>query len=144
MHHKSWWQKSKGTRWDLLFFDCLGIEYIPQNILDKIKYKSITHSILCYFDDFIICRFYCVTLIEYINVEETFLDYTGLFSGIVKPCTHLQPVPSISTHSPHLHPPPSTSTPLSSAHFSLYPILYKNLNVKWTKIFHLIRQFPLI
>ena len=124
VHHKSWWQKSKGTRWDLLFFDCLGIEYIPQNILDKIKYKSITHSILCYFDDFIICRFYCITLIEYINVEETFLDYTGLFLGIAKPCTHLQPVPSISTHS---LPPPPTSIHLHSPQFSSFQPLPNSL-----------------
>ena len=44
---------SKSKRWDSLFidrntavyFDSFGIEYIPQEVLNKIKDKSITHNI---------------------------------------------------------------------------------------------------
>ena len=46
-------KNSKGTHWDSLFihknvtiyFDSFGIEYIPQEVLNKIRDKSITHSI---------------------------------------------------------------------------------------------------
>ena len=44
---------SKSKRWDSLFidrntavyFDSFGIEYIPQEVLNKIRDKSITHNI---------------------------------------------------------------------------------------------------
>ena len=44
---------SKRTYWVSLFidkniaayFDSFGIEYIPQEVLNKIKHKSITHNI---------------------------------------------------------------------------------------------------
>ena len=46
-------KQSKGTHWILLFidrhaavyFDSFKIEYIPQEVLNKIKYKSITQNI---------------------------------------------------------------------------------------------------
>ena len=46
-------KNSKGTHWVSLFidrnlavyFDSFGIEYIPQEVLNKIKDKSITHNI---------------------------------------------------------------------------------------------------
>ena len=46
-------KNSKGTHWVSLFidrnlvlyFDSFGIEYIPQEVLSKIKDKSITHNI---------------------------------------------------------------------------------------------------
>ena len=46
-------RKSKGTHWVSLFidkntavyFDSLRIEYIPQEVLNQIKDKSITHNI---------------------------------------------------------------------------------------------------
>ena len=51
--HKSRWKQSKGTHWVSLFidrntvgcFDSFRIECIPQDVLNKIKYKSITHNI---------------------------------------------------------------------------------------------------
>ena len=60
-------KKSKGTHWVLLFierntavyFDSFGIEYIPQEVLNKIKDKSITHNIFRIQDeDSIMCGFY--------------------------------------------------------------------------------------
>ena len=32
-------------------------------------------------DDSIMCRFYCITFIEYMLARKTFLDYTNLFSS---------------------------------------------------------------
>ena len=57
---------------------------------------------------------------------------------ITKPCTQLQPPPPTS-----FQPPPS-STHLHPAHFHLHPALCNTPNNIWTKILHVIEQFPQI
>ena len=66
-------KQSKGTPWVSLFidkniavyFDSFGIEYNPQEVLSKIKNKSITHNIFrIQNDDSIMCRFYCIIFIK--------------------------------------------------------------------------------
>ena len=68
-------KKRKGIHWFSLFIDgntavytdSFGIEYISQEILKKLKDKSITHNILRIQDDnSIMCGFYCIVFIEYI------------------------------------------------------------------------------
>ena len=68
-------KKRKGIHWFSLFIDgntavyidSFGIEYIPQEILKKLKDKSITHNIFRIQDDnSIMCGFYCIVFIEYI------------------------------------------------------------------------------
>ena len=66
-------------------FDSFGIEYISQEVLGKIKVKSITHThthiiFRIQSDDSVACGFYYIASIEYMIVEKTFLDYTNLFS----------------------------------------------------------------
>ena len=82
-------KKSKGTHWVSLFidkntalyFDSFGVEYISQEVLIKIRDKSITHKIFRIQDnEFIMCGFYCIAFIEYMLAGKTFLDYTNLFS----------------------------------------------------------------
>ena len=82
-------KQSKGTHWFSLFidrntamyFDYFGIEYIPQEVFNKIENNSITHNISgIQDDDSIMCRFYCVAFIEYTIEEKTLVDYTNLFS----------------------------------------------------------------
>ena len=64
-----------------VYFDSFGIEYIPQEVLNKIKDKSITHNIFRIQDnESIMCGFYCIAFIEYMLSGKTFLDYTNLFS----------------------------------------------------------------
>ena len=49
-----------------VYFDSIGIEYISQEVLLKIKDKSITHNIFkIQSDDSIMCRFYWIAFIEY-------------------------------------------------------------------------------
>ena len=75
-------KNSKGTHWVSLFIDknipiyfhYFGIENIPQEVLNNIKDKSITHNI------FKICGFYYIPFIEYMIAGKTLLDYTNLFS----------------------------------------------------------------
>ena len=63
------------------YFDSFGIEYILQEVLGKIKNKSIPHNIFrIQDDDSIVCKFYCISFIEYIISGKTLLDYTNLFS----------------------------------------------------------------
>ena len=68
-------KNSKETHWVSLFldrkkvvyFDSFGIEYISQEVLNKIRDKSITQNIFRIQDNnkSIMCRFYCITFIEY-------------------------------------------------------------------------------
>ena len=82
-------KQSKGTCLVSLFidrntvahFDSFGVEYILQEVLSKIKDKSITHNIFrMQSDDSIMCGFYCITFIEYMLAEKTLFDYTNLYS----------------------------------------------------------------
>ena len=62
-------------------FDSFGIEYIPLEVLNKIKDKSITRNIFRIQDDeSIMCGCYCIALIEYMIEGKILLDYTTLFS----------------------------------------------------------------
>ena len=64
-----------------VYFDYFGIEYIPQEVLNKIKDKSITHNIFRKQDNgFIMCGYYCIAFIEYFLAGKTLLDYTNLLS----------------------------------------------------------------
>ena len=87
-------KQSKGMHWVSLFidrhtaeyFDSFGIEYIPgieyilQEILSKIKDKSITHNIFRIQDDnSIMYEFYRIDFIEYMISGNTLLVYTNLF-----------------------------------------------------------------
>ena len=64
-----------------MYFDSLGIEYIPQEVLNKIKDKSITHNIFTIQDnESIMFGFYCIAFTEYMLAGKTLLDYTNLFS----------------------------------------------------------------
>ena len=73
-------KNSKGTQWVSLFisqkkdvsFDSFGIEYIPQEVLNKIKDKSITHNIFRILDnESVMGGFYCITFIEYMLPGKT-------------------------------------------------------------------------
>ena len=74
-------KKSKEIHWVSLFidgntavyFDSFRTEYIPQEVLSKIKDKYITHNIFRIRDDScIMCGVYCII--------RTLLNYTNLFS----------------------------------------------------------------
>ena len=59
----------------------MGIEYIPQEVLNKISDNSITHNIFKIPDnESIMCGFLCMAFIEYVVAGKSLLDYTILFS----------------------------------------------------------------
>ena len=64
-----------------MYFDSFGIEYLPQEVLNKIKGKSITHNIFkIQNNEPTVCGFYCIAFIEHMLAGKTLLDYTSLFS----------------------------------------------------------------
>ena len=78
-------KKSKGRNWVSLFidrnlavyFDCFALEYIPQEVLNKIKDKSITHNIFRIQDNgSIMWGFHCIAFIWYMLSGK----FTNLFS----------------------------------------------------------------
>ena len=80
---------AKGTNQVLLFidrntavyFDFFGMEYIPLEVLKKIRDKSVTHNVFRIPDnESFMCGFYCIAFIGHVLVGNTLLDYTNLFS----------------------------------------------------------------
>ena len=65
-----------------IYFDSFGIEYISQEVLNKVKDKSINHNIFRTKDnEFIMCGFYCVVFIEYMLSRKSFVRlYQFIFS----------------------------------------------------------------
>ena len=54
-----------------MYFDSFGIEYIPQEVLNKIRDKSITRNIFRTQDnESVMCGFYYITFIEYMFAEK--------------------------------------------------------------------------
>ena len=69
---------TKMQLYTLIFF---VIEYIPQEVLNKIKDKTIIHNIFRIQDNrSIMCGFYCIVFVEYMLTGKPLLDYTNLFS----------------------------------------------------------------
>ena len=82
-------KNSKGTncfslfiyRKTAVYFDSFVTEYIPLEVLNKIRDKSITQNIFRIQDnESIMCGFYCIAFIEYMLAGKTLLDCTNLFS----------------------------------------------------------------
>ena len=64
-----------------VYFDSFLIEYIPLEVLSKIRDKSITHKIFRIQDnESIICAFSCIGFIEYVLFGKILLGCTNLFS----------------------------------------------------------------
>ena len=61
-------------------FDSSEVKYISQEVLNKIKDKFITYSIVrIQSDGSVMCRFYCIAFTEYTIAAKVLLDYTILF-----------------------------------------------------------------
>ena len=75
-------KNTRGTHWVLSFndgnrtvyFNSFEIEYIPQEVLNKIKDKAVTHNIFRIQDnEFIMCGFYCIAFIGYMLARENLI-----------------------------------------------------------------------
>ena len=62
----------------VVYSDFFGTEYVPQEVLSKIRDKSITHNIFKIQDDeSLLCGFHCIAFIEYMLAGKTLLHYTN-------------------------------------------------------------------
>ena len=62
-----------------LYFDSFGIEYISQEVLSRLKDKSITHNVFRIQDNAsITCGFYCIAFTEYVLSGKILFNYTHL------------------------------------------------------------------
>ena len=78
-----------GTHWIVIFvkedkviyFDSFTVEYIPKEIMERIKNKYIKASIFRIQDyNSIMCGYFCILFIEYMLNDKTLTDFTNLFS----------------------------------------------------------------
>ena len=57
------------------FRSASSFKNISQEVLNNIKDKSITHNIIrIQYNDSIMCRFYCITFIEYMLARKTLFN----------------------------------------------------------------------
>ena len=74
-------KKSQETHWVSLFMDrntadSFGIEYIPQEVINKIREKPISHNIFrIQNDDSNMSGFSCISFMEYMFAGKSLLDY---------------------------------------------------------------------
>ena len=62
------------------YFDSFGIEYVPQELLNKIKDKSVIHKMFRIKDiESLVCEFCFIAFKEYMLSGKSLLDYTNLF-----------------------------------------------------------------
>ena len=70
----------------MIYFDSFGVEYIPNEIMEKIEHsslgnKNIKTSIFRIQDyNSIICSYICILFIEYMLNDKNLTDFTNLFS----------------------------------------------------------------
>ena len=63
------------------YFDSFGVEYIPKEVEEFIKDKKVeTNIIRIKKFDSIICRYFCILLIDYMLKGKTLNDFSNLFS----------------------------------------------------------------
>ena len=65
----------------MVYFDGFSVEYIPKEIMDRIKNKDIkTYNFRVQDYNSIMCSYFCVLFIEYMLNNRTLTDFTNLFS----------------------------------------------------------------
>ena len=81
--------KNTGTQWvvifvkedEVIYFDSFGVEYIPKEIMERIKNKNFKTSIFRIQDNnSIMYGCFCILFIEYMLNDKTLTDFTNLFS----------------------------------------------------------------
>ena len=66
---------------EVVYFDSFGVEYIPKEIMERIKNKNVKTSIFRIQDNnSIMCGYFCVLFIEYMLNNKTLIGFTNLFS----------------------------------------------------------------
>ena len=66
---------------EVIYFDSFGVEYIPKEIMKRIRNKNIKVSIFGIQDNnSIMCGYFCILFIEYMLNNKTLIYFNNLFS----------------------------------------------------------------
>ena len=66
---------------EVIYSDNFGVEYIPKEIMKRIRNKNIKSNIFRIQDNnSIMCGYFCILFIEYMLDNKTLTDFTNLFS----------------------------------------------------------------
>ena len=66
---------------EVIYFDSFGVEYIPKEIMERIKNKHIKTSIFRIQDNnSVMCGYFCISYFECMLKDKTLADFTNLFS----------------------------------------------------------------
>ena len=77
-----------GTHWialyvkdnEITYFDSFGEEHVPKEIKNFIGHKNIKTNIFrLQADNSIMCRYFCIKLIDFVFAGRSLIDYTSLF-----------------------------------------------------------------
>ena len=65
----------------MTYFGSFGVEYIPEEIMERIGNKNIKTNIFRTQDyDSVMCGYFCILFIEYMLDNKILTDFTNLFS----------------------------------------------------------------
>ena len=66
---------------EVIYFDSFDVEYIPKEIMERIKHKNIKTDIFRVQDNnSVMSGYFCILFIEYMLNNKTLTDFTNLFS----------------------------------------------------------------
>ena len=67
--------------YEVIYFDSFGVEYIPKEIMERIKDKNIKSNIFrIQYNSSIMRGYFCILFIEYMLNNKTLIDFTNFFS----------------------------------------------------------------
>ena len=77
-----------GTHWiafcnrsEIVYFDSLGVEHVPEEIKKFIGNKNTKANIFrVQANDSVMCRYFCIDFIDFMLASKKLTDYTNLFS----------------------------------------------------------------
>ena len=66
---------------EVIYFDSFDVEYIPKEIMERIKNKNIKKIIFRIQDNnSVMCGYFCTLFVEYMLNNKALTDFTNLFS----------------------------------------------------------------
>ena len=67
------------NRSKIVYFDCFGIEHVPEEIKEFVRNKNITANIFrIQAKNSVMCRYFCIRFIDFMLADEKLTDFTSL------------------------------------------------------------------
>ena len=69
------------NRNEIVYFDCFGVEHVPEEIKGFVGNKSIAaNSFRVQANDSVMCGYFCIGFIDFILADKKLTDFTNMFS----------------------------------------------------------------